>query len=481
MPDTPILRKPTREIGASGTIIQNGIISAEEYNRKLSGRQALLMYDIMSRSDADVHGILEVCKLPVLAASWDVQPAKNKDGQVEPKDQEAADFIKRELFHRNIDFDDLLYQALDMLDFGYSVFEKVYELTEWDGQPRLGLSKLAFRKQTTVYAWEIPGGAPGITQRTYNKTYSIPMEKLIVFTNKKRGDNYEGISLLRYVFKDWDMKDKLTLVNALALEKMAVGVPVISEREGATANQNDIDKAEEAMKEFRANDRGYIKTPKGVLVEMMDMKSNTTKDVLPTLQYHKRAIFSSVLATFLDLGGSSGSGSQSLSNDLTNLFFKSEEYIAKTLARVINQQLIKQICDLNYSPGTLPNGYPEVSYGSVADDDISDLATAIKNLMDAGAITADAQMEDVIRTKLGMPQMPEDTKRAYAENQKMKQDAAKLALQPDDDADDTDTDVGTKKKPAPAATTKPDKTKAAITASQDAQRRMIEVIFADED
>ncbi len=468
--DNTKVRRLTREAGVSGTLIQSGFISAEEYNRRLSGRQALQTYDIMSRSDADIHSILEVVKLPILAAHWDVHPAKDKDGKVSPADQEIADHISRELFHRNIDFDDLLYQALDMLDFGFSVFEKVLE---YDKNTNLwGISKIAFRKQTTIYAWETRQGKPGITQMSSTETYDIPIEKLVVFTNKKRGDNYEGISLLRYAFKDWDMKDKLTLVNGMALEKLAVGVPVIGEELNAEVNETDMDKAEAAMAEFRASHKGYIRRPKGVIVEMMDMKGQTTKDVIPTLQYHKRSIYSSVLATFLDLGGSAGSGSQSLSKDLTSLFLKSEEYIAKTIRAVINNQIIKPLCDFNYS--NLENGYPEINYGTIGDDDITALAAALQSLTGGGLVTPDAEMEDVLRGKLGMPAMPDDLKSSYEERRQAALQLQQKTGQQSEDTDEPD------KKPAKNNEQKTKKD-AAITASQEAQRRVIEVIFADDE
>jgi hypothetical protein len=130
---------------------------------------------------------------------------------------------------------DFMRQALTMLDFGHSVFEKVYEMTEYKGKPRIGLAKLAPRKQTTIYYWETPDHQPGITQWLLTRTgagetgaIGIPREKLMYFINEREGDNFNGTSLLRYCYKDWHMKSKLTLVNAVGLEKQAVGVPKVT-------------------------------------------------------------------------------------------------------------------------------------------------------------------------------------------------------------------------------------------------------------
>lgn len=467
----PIRKSGSKEYGATGTAIFHGIITAEEYNRRLQGRQALEAYDVMSRSDADVHAALEICKFPITAATWHIQSARTPEGDITPKDQEIADMVEFELMKNSVNFDDFLYQALDILDFGFSVFEYVPQYHLWQGNGIMGIEKLAFRKQTSILRWEQDDGKPGVHQQTVTGAYDIPWSNLVIFTNKKRGDNYEGISLLRYVYKDWDMKDKLTLVNAIALEKMSVGVPVIKDNPDSeiAANETDMDKAEESMQEFRTNEKGYIRTPKSVLIEMLDMRANSTKEVLPTLAYHRRSIYASVLATFMDLGGSSGSGAHSLSKDLTSLFLKSEEYIAKTIRAVINEQVIKPLVNANYSD--LPNGYPELTNGNIGDDDITELSDAVQKFMSAGALTADAEMEDVVRGKLGFSPMPKELKDSYEERRTAKDQAAAALADPNNTIDPTKTKEP-KQKDEPG-----NKTKAAIDAAHDAQRRVIEVIF----
>lgn len=473
MADTPsnLPKNSGKEYGASGTLIYRGIISQEEYNRVLTGKSALQKFDIMRRSDATVRSTLQVCKLPILSTTWTFTPAKQPDGTVTPEDQEICDFCNRELFKRNINFHDLLRQALTMFDFGHSVFEKVFELTEFNGKPRIGIAKIASRKQTTIYSWVMRDGNPGITQQTPGATYDIPMEKLIVFTNDKEGDNYEGISLLRYVYKDWDIKDKLTIVNAIALEKMAVGVPVIKEDPTytGTTNTGDVEKAEAAMQSFTANEQGYLKLPKGLMVEMLDMKSNSTKDVLPTMNYLDSRIAKSVLAGFMEIGGSSGSGAKALAQDLTSLFMKSEEAVANTIAATLTTQLVHQLCDFNYS--SLPNGYPELTYGTIGDEDLTVFSTAINQVMTAGALTPDAETEDRIREIMRLPAMSQEAKDALTE---------KLLNPPAKTTPDTTVPKDDKAGTGKDTTTPEAKKKAALNASRDAYRKTIEVFFADE-
>lgn len=397
------------ELGASGTFIASGIITLEEYNSKLSGQQGRKTFDIMRRSDGSVHAALQACKLPILSIDYDIEPASD-----EPNDIYAAEFVKRELFDRNINWHAFIREALTMFEFGFSVFEKTYEITEFDGKVRIGLQKIGSRKQRTILYWQTADGKPGIQQQLLGASsdgkygiISVPAEKLIIFTNEKEGDNYEGISLLRFAYKDFDMKDKLGLVNAIALEKMGVGVPVLSVP--SDASEDEKRKARDALRQFRANEEAYIELPgatDGWKVEMLDMKANTVKDVLPSIQYHDRQIMASVLAQFLHLGASGGSGSKALSQDHSQMFMMSEEAAVKTLVSTIQQELIQQLCDLNFTD--MPNGYPKLTSGRVADDSIINTADAINKLMSVGAVTPDPGLESWLRETLHAPELPDD-------------------------------------------------------------------------
>jgi hypothetical protein len=58
-------------------------------------------------------------------------------------------------------------------------------------------------------------------------TANIPREKLLYVANDQEGENYFGVSLLGYAYKPWKIKDGLQIMNAVALENTAMGVPHI--------------------------------------------------------------------------------------------------------------------------------------------------------------------------------------------------------------------------------------------------------------
>jgi phage gp29-like protein len=427
-PKIPTLPTSFRsEIGGSGTWISpGGFISGEEYNRNLIGRFGLQNYDIMGRSDGTIHAALQVCKNPIVAAHWSFKPASQ-----DPIDMEANDFLNREFFNRAVDFYAVMEEGLTCLDFGHAVDEICYEPTTFNNQFRWGLQKLASRKQNSILSWQMSDDKPGIRQLLpFGPLKDIPMQKLVIFTNEKRGENYEGISMLRFAYKHWYLKDKLELMNAVALERMAIGVPII--RKGQTKNgptnltvdPTAVEALKDALRQLRANEESYLEEPIGVLVEMLDMKGHTTKDVLPTITYEDTQVLLSVLAQFLGLGVNGNSGARALSQDHSKLFLKALEAVARVMQRGF-QSVANRLTDLNYS--NLPNGYPKLTFDNLDDDDVAIVSTALSAMVTAGVITPGVEVENRGRTLVNIPETtPED----YEAKQQVQQaQAAKIAKQ----------------------------------------------------
>lgn len=417
----------TGQIGKSGTFLFNGIITREEYNPDLMRWELLKNIDIMRRSDATIKAALKVVKLPILSTTWRIEAASD-----DPQDIEIADWVRFNLFD-NIDFPSTLSEVLTFLEFGYSVFEKVWDYVQWqpntivvgkdeDGNPiekiqpkktMIGLAGLESRKQRSIYRWKTNDETPvfGITQYVPGGTYSIPGDKLAVFTLEREGENYEGISLLRPAYKHWRIKDKLELIEAVRHERQGLGIIEVVPPEGA--NEDDINMAIDSARQVRASEEGVIKHPNGWTMQFMDMKSGTSQltDIQSTLEYHKREIMKSVLAQFLELGGNKGgSGSKATSADQSSLFDDSEEYTAKYIGNVFNQFVIRELVDLNYSN---VKNYPTLEHGKIGDDSLTEIGTVVNQLMTAGALTADPQFEQWIRQQLHAPALPDDMVENY--------------------------------------------------------------------
>ena len=66
---------------------------------------------------------------------------------------------------------------------------------------------------------------------------------------------------------------------------------------------------------------------------------------------------------------------------------------------------------MNFSD--LPNGYPKLVFSNISDDDFKSIADATGSLMTAGAIHADAEIENRLRNMLSLPEMSEEMAENY--------------------------------------------------------------------
>jgi hypothetical protein len=388
------------EVGDTGTKIFDGIIS-EEYNSKLADIRGIAIYDEMRKSDGTVKAAVQAVTLPIRAAEWFVNPATE-----EQADQDIADFVTQCLWeYQDCTFDDFLRQALLSLPFGVMVFEKVFSTREVEGGTRIVWEKLAPRLPKSIQKWAIADKSFGIRQQKSDGSVAeIPGEKLIVFVHEKEGENWWGVSILRAAYKHWFIKNTIYKIDAIAFERQGLGVPYAKLPEGAT--ESDRRKAEEILKNLRANSQAYIIEPHDYEIGFKDMQADKTRDPQNSIAHHNREITKSVLAQFLELGQSSSSGSggsRALSEDHSELFLQSIETIARSFASVMNKH-IKELVDLNFDG---VKEYPKLDFEGITAVDVKALADAYQVLITAGALTAQDADEGLFREQLGLPELDE--------------------------------------------------------------------------
>ncbi len=412
----PKIKDSEEEIGSSGTSNIKGVITGEDYIPSLSGNSALIKYDEMRKSDGVVKAAVMACELPIRAANWYVAPASD-----DPKDVEVADFVSQCLFENmTITWDDFLRQALLMLPFGFSVFEKVFQSVKFNGKDMIGWRKFAPRLQKTIQKWETQEGQDGITQMSYlgAETVSIPIEKLLIFTYQKEGDNWLGISVLRSAYRPWFWKNHIEKIHAIAFERQGLGIPY--GKLPASFTQKDRDKMEGMLKNIRANQQQYAILKDGWEMGFMDMKAGTLMDPSETVRRYNREILISVLAQFLDLG-SGQTGSRALSADHSSTFHNNLTAVAKTVQDVMNKYAIKQLVDLNYTVAK----YPTLEYSYIGLPRYKEVSEALSQLIAQGAVIPDEKLEDHLRQLMSLPKRPEIKEKQTPSTDKPKEEELK--------------------------------------------------------
>jgi hypothetical protein len=398
-----------RELGASGVTVYGGVV-AEDYNPKLRGRKAIEVYDEMRRSEGAVRQILRVVKVPLLAAQWYVQPASDS-----PRDVEMAEFIEWNLHNMSRTFTQVLWETLLCMDFGYYIFEKVYDLDTWTPS-REGARKRRVTKwkkmgprhpnRLVEWLWDVNGGVAGIKHnRGIDPRYQeviIPIEKLLICTLDEEAGNPEGISILRSAYKHWFFKSNLEKVDGIQKERHGIGVPVVKLPIGYTKEDKTL--ANQLGESLRTNERAHVVLPPGWDLSFAEIKTQPA-DALASATYHGMMIAKNVLAQFLELGLSEA-GSRSVGSTLQDIFTKSLRYMADLVRGYWNQYCIPQLISYNYSDVTK---FPELRVRRIGEEaDWRAFSVAVRNLVEVGLITPTPELEEWLADQMDFPQPTQD-------------------------------------------------------------------------
>lgn len=412
--------------GKTGTEILSGMIQ-EEYNTDLQFPDSVKIYDEMRKSDATIAAVLKALKNPLLSAEWDIQAGGDTD-----RDKEVAAFVDKNVF-QNLNFQDWLRQALSYLDFGFMYFEKVYQvkggMIEW--------KELAPRLQKAHYTWGITGtewvdGHPaGVTQQLNSTDEAvitnyptIPWSKILLFTNDREGNNYEGVSILRAAYKHYFYKDLAYKIQSVSAERFGVGTPVATVKN--SMGKPNRQKVEEALKNIRSNEKAYLLlTDEVAKFEIMTPNgTGVGAQIEKMIEHHDKKLYDLILAGFLNLTSGEG-GSNALSKDQSSFFLRGLQSVADYIVSVMNEA-IKELVDMNYSG---IEEYPTLFVSEIGVTSMSENITAIGTAVEKGLIDITVEDKMAFRQILKLPTLSkEDIIAAAEEAQAAKDKAAEVAL-----------------------------------------------------
>jgi hypothetical protein len=381
----------TAVAGVSGNAPYFGSMNTGEYLKKLDGSTGRLVYDQMRRSDPQVGAVLKAICLPLRSNDYSIEPASKAE-----QDVEIAHTIDERLKRgMSITWDDTLRHVLLMLPFGFSILEKVWERVDGQIMPK----KLDPRLPQSIVRWEsnrYDGSLIGPVQRgSDGREYTLPIEKLLVFTMDKEGDNWEGISILRQAYKPWYIKDQLEKINAIKHDRFGVGMPRAKVPGNVTPDTTEYRNTEDMLSRIYAQEQGYIVQPEGYDIDILGGGGKEGSDALPSIKYYDEAIAKAMLAMFISLG-TSETGSRALGQSFFDAFMLSLQTFADYIADVFNRFLIPEWVDYNWNV----TGYPTMKAAQIMELDYAQIAA----LVGGGALTADLDLENAIRRSMNIPE-----------------------------------------------------------------------------
>lgn len=434
-----------REEGATGTVVYSGFLDGEEYNPDLRGSKAIDTYNKMAKSDGTVKSMLRILSLPMRTATLDAEATD---------DTPEAEYIARACEYAlgnmpGITADDFRRQAfVGAFTYGHAAFEQAYvdaegnvNLVDFEDRQVLMPYKLAPRLQKSIYRWLIDraGNLRGIQQRVWVSNYDeskpvvagdalgqmthlaggnyqfidIPAERLCLFSFDREGANYLGESVLRSAYKHYFYKDNFLRMLAVGIERHLVGTPYAIVKQNIAPNERNA--IVESLSTLRSHEKSYLIANVAQLASPTEIGMNPIGFLdMPTLggngrmvdlaiQYHDRQMALSILADFLSLGSGLGGNANVMSRDKTSYFFLALEGYAQAFTDTLERQVLTPMVELNW-PGAK---VPRLRLNGLEAKDLDRLGTAIAHLITAGGITADAEVENVLRELTGLPTLPE--------------------------------------------------------------------------
>lgn len=390
-----------QELGTTGSRNYSGYPS-EEYLDDLRGYRRADIYEQVRRSDSTISMLMKAVKNIIRGATKEVHPGG--DGDEYTKHKELIEHI----FMRDMDesFDQYISEALTCCDFGHSVFEYTHKIVQ--AHPvfgsYVGLKKLGWRSPRTIDRWNLDpqtGLLQSITQISYgdlNRYVNIDAKWLIVNSMEREGSNYEGISMIRACYGSFLRKKTYLKLNAIGVEKFAIPTPT------AQIPQLDLNSPQseifvESLENFVSHESQYLLFPVGWDVKLVNNTYDPQK-VEYSVDAEDRRMVQAYCANFLSLGQGGSSGSYALSNDLSDFFTASVDYIARLIVDGLNRRLIPELIKLNFG---IVDKYPTIVLSGITDKAGKELSEVIKNFVDSKVVVADDKLEENVRRRYKLP------------------------------------------------------------------------------
>ena len=412
-----------KEIGRIGQRRYGGFFH-EEFLKELQGKRGIEVYREMSENDDVVGSILFAIEMLIRQCRWSVEP-----GGVGKKDKEAAEFIETCMHDMQDTWVDTVSEIISFITYGWSYHEIVYKRRSGNRKdPRLkskysdgliGWQKIPIRAQETLYEWEYDDmdNLLGMTQmppQSYG-TFTIPIDKALLFRTKSRKNNPEGKSILRNAYRSWYFKRRIQEIEGIGVERDLAGYPVIyapegydiwSEDEKATATRVSL---EGMVRSVRRDESEGLVLPFGYELKLLSTGGARQFDTNAIINRYDTRIAMTVLADFIFLGHTQ-TGSFALSSNKTELFSMAIGAFLDIICEEFNRVAIPQLIDLNGEHFNGITDYPKLIHGDIEDEDIAKVAAYIRDMTGIGVLVPDDGLEDYIREIGNLPARTGDTR-----------------------------------------------------------------------
>lgn len=425
-----------RTRGITGTQLNGGTIAGKEQNPRLTGLNWVQEAEEMLRTDPIVRRSWHMLRQTLLSASWRFESGIEGDAVADELARFANEAFGFDGYsgQMSISFEDQLAYLFEFVPLGYRYAEELYKVApDSTGQVRVWLDQYADREPSAHNKWLSRDSQQldGVVQNIVGTTYTpepIPANKLLLLTLNKTGSNFEGVGMLRPVWWWWRTKQRASNLMCVGLDRWAVPTPKVivdrsqAEMVGLTdADVNAmIDEAEGQAQAFLATEQSYLVENNVVKFESYAEQPNLyAQGPLNIITACNAEISASFLAQFADLGNTE-TGARSVGEIHLSIFRRAAINLCDIVASAISGidrrggGTIGRLIRWNY--GAIDaSKLPKLTHTGLDTDDLAESMGMLPQLVQAGILTPDDELERAIRERLGAGDLPEEASRSALE------------------------------------------------------------------
>lgn len=296
------------------------------------------------QTDAMVQTALTVKKLGVLAAPWKLEPA---DGSSEAK--RRAEFVEEAFARMEGSPSTILSNAMDAFAKGWSIQESVYEpdgdhvwlaVVRAKDPAHFGLDMDAFGRMKGL-TLRLPGEIP----------LDLPRDKFVVYQHRSGYGNAKGTSDLDAAHKHWQAKQTLLAAWKLHLERFAMPTVLGKYARGLPATeQTELLASLDNLHRLTS-----ILYPDEIELTTLGGSKEPSTGFMEALDFHNREIARAILGQTLTTDEGRRVGSLAMGKVHLQVLLLQLEAIRKDLAdRVMTEQVVRPLVEMNFGPGLVP-------------------------------------------------------------------------------------------------------------------------------
>ncbi|GAF67850.1 unnamed protein product, partial [marine sediment metagenome] len=387
--------------GQTGLRRYSGYIR-EEFLVELQGRRGVETYKQMINNDDVVGAVLFAVETLIRQVPWRTELPPDP----QPVDEERAAFLESCFQDMEEPWNFYLSDILSFLGYGWSFHETIYKIRSGKmSDPRLnsrfddgliGWRGFPIRGQDSLLHWNFASNEidqlVGFTQlpAPSYRQITIPMSKGALYRPYAHKNNPEGRSILRNAYKSYYMKNFLTNLEGIGIERDLAGLPLmrvpprIMAPDASAADKALYAQLQNVIVNLKRDEQEGVILPaaydkNGNLMydlQLLSTGGSRQVDTNAIIERYDRRIAMTVMADFLFIGHQA-TGSYALIDNKTEIFAVAIKSFLDVISETFNRKLIPQLWDKNgWDTDRMPRWVP----GDIESPDLEKLGTYIGQL-----------------------------------------------------------------------------------------------------